>query len=279
MNSYLGLKRGNGRKTALWLGASLLLGITAWTLWGNTAPETSLYEISSPRIPASFDGFRIAHISDFHNTELGENHSRVMKLLREGSPDIIVITGDLIDSRRTDVETALSFVRLAAELAPVYYVPGNHESRVSEYRDLKQGLLALGVTVLENEKTALVRAGEKLTLLGMMDPDFGRPGMDLAGEKEGYTLLLSHRPERFGEYVASGVDLVFSGHAHGGQARLPFIGGVIAPHQGFFPEYDAGVFSSGNTTMVVSRGLGNSAFPLRFNNRPELVIVELKTGI
>jgi predicted MPP superfamily phosphohydrolase len=99
--------------------------------------------------------------------------------------------------------------------------------------------------------------------------------MDLAGEKEGYTLLLSHRPERFGEYVASGVDLVFSGHAHGGQARLPFIGGVIAPHQGFFPEYDAGVFTEGDCSMVVSRGLGASIIPLRIGNRPELVVAQL----
>ena len=125
---------------------------------------------------------------------------------------------DLFDDRRQ-----------AVKIAPVYYVPGNHESRVTEYRDLKQGLLELGVTVLENEKTALARAGEKLTLLGMMDPDFGRPGMDLAGEKEGYTLLLSHRPEKTDAYTGSSFDLVLAGHTHGGQLNIPLFGSVINP--------------------------------------------------
>ena len=98
---------------------------------------------------------------------------------------------------------------------------------------------------------------------------------ELQNESDRYTVLLSHRPELFNVYVDSQIDLVFSGHAHGGQFRLPFIGGLVAPNQGFFPEYDAGLFSKENTTMVVSRGAGNSIIPLRFNNRPEIVVVEL----
>jgi predicted MPP superfamily phosphohydrolase len=93
---------------------------------------------------------------------------------------------------------------------------------------------------------------------------------------EDYTVLLSHRPELFDVYVQNGVDLVLSGHAHGGQFRVPFLGGLVAPNQGLFPQYDGGVYKSGKTTMIVSRGIGNSAFPFRINNRPELVIVELK---
>jgi predicted MPP superfamily phosphohydrolase len=99
---------------------------------------------------------------------------------------------------------------------------------------------------------------------------------ELISEEE-FTLLLSHRPEMFDTYVEKDVDLVFSGHAHGGQFRIPFVGGVFAPNQGLFPKYDSGIYSEGNTTMVVSRGIGNSAFPFRINNRPEVILVELDT--
>ena len=91
-----------------------------------------------------------------------------------------------------------------------------------------------------------------------------------------YTILLSHRPELFDLYVETEMDLVFSGHAHGGQFRLPFVGGLVAPNQGFFPKYDAGQFNEENTTMIVSRGVGNSIIPIRFNNRPEIVLVTLR---
>ena len=100
---------------------------------------------------------------------------------------------------------------------------------------------------------------------------------NLQNESDGYTILLSHRPELFDLYVDTGMDLVFSGHTHGGQFRLPFIGGLVAPNQGFFPKYDAGRFSKGNTTMIVSRGVGNSIIPIRFYNRPEIVVTMLKS--
>ena len=99
----------------------------------------------------------------------------------------------------------------------------------------------------------------------------------LVDKDDGFTLLLSHRPELFEVYVTCNADLVLSGHAHGGQFRLPFIGGLAAPNQGLFPKYDAGLFSEGKTKMIVSRGIGNSIFPFRFNNRPEVVLIELQT--
>ena len=98
---------------------------------------------------------------------------------------------------------------------------------------------------------------------------------DLQNESDGYTILLSHRPELFDLYVETEMDLVFSGHAHGGQFRLPFVGGLVAPNQGFFPKYDAGLFSEGSTNMIVSRGVGNSIIPIRFNNRPEIIVATL----
>jgi hypothetical protein len=149
-----------------------------------------------------------------------------------------------------------------------------------------------GVIVLEDEAIPLERNGETITLLGLADPDFTVKGdmfgevpamvstklKNLIGDESGYTILLSHRPELLETYVNCGIDLVFAGHAHGGQFRLPFIGGLVAPNQGLFPKYDAGLYTDGGTSMVVSRGIGNSIIPLRFNNRPEIVLVELNAG-
>ena len=261
---------------------------SGWIWRGNTALEVNEYEMISNRIPEAFSGFRIAQISDLHNAQFGERNEGLLSLLSQADPDIIVITGDLIDSRHTDIQIALEFCESAIEIAPVYYVTGNHEARVTEYEDLKNGLEENGIVILENEKVRLSRDEEYITLMGIQDPSFTTDYLfgdaesvaaatlsELQNESDRYTVLLSHRPELFNVYVDSQIDLVFSGHAHGGQFRLPFIGGLVAPNQGFFPEYDAGLFSKENTTMVVSRGVGNSIIPLRFNNRPEIVVVEL----
>ena len=131
------------------------------------------------------------------------------------------------------------------------------------------------------------RDGASISVAGIDDPDFAveqgfGKGLEMTGENiasvssfEGFRILLSHRPESFEEYVKSDMDIVLTGHAHGGQFRLPFMGGVNAPHQGWFPEYDAGIFSEDNTNMLVSRGIGNSVIPMRFNNRPEIIVVEI----
>lgn len=279
------------KKVILTLTILVLIGLVIWILWGNTALEISEYEIVTDQIPQGFDGFRIAQISDLHNAQFGEGNAKLIGALFEANPDIIVITGDLIDSRHTEIGIALEFARQAMKIAPVYYVSGNHEARVQEYQDLKKGLADAGVILLENEKTEISRGGECVTLMGIDDPSFrvdylfgdaesvARQAIEkLQNESGGYTILLSHRPELFELYVDSGIDLVFSGHAHGGQFRLPFAGGLAAPNQGFFPEYDAGRFEEENTTMIVSRGVGNSIIPIRINNRPEIVLSELKWG-
>ncbi len=260
-----------------------------WTVWGNTALMTNAVAISSSRIPAAFSGFRIAQVSDLHNAEFGKNNAELLKLLSESKPDIIVITGDLIDANHTDVGIALGFAQESVRIAPTYYVTGNHEVASQQYDTLKAGLEEAGIIVLEDEAISLEQGGETISLIGLADPDFTVKG-EMFGEApvmvsaklknlndgEGkYTIMLSHRSELFETYVNCGIDLVFAGHAHGGQFRLPFIGGVIAPNQGLFPKYDAGLYTDGGTNMVVSRGIGNSIIPLRFNNRPEIVLVEL----
>ena len=277
------------KKWILFLIVLILFILIVWTLWANTALEVNEYEIVSDRIPQGFDGFRIAQISDLHNAEFGERNEKLIQLLSQTDPDIIVITGDLIDSRHTDIEIALDFARQAIKLAPVYYVSGNHEARVREYEDLKMSLVEAGVIVLEDQKVQITREGKSISILGIDDPSFQEDYLfgdsesvarqaieNLQNESDGYTVLLSHRPELFDLYVDTEMDLVFSGHAHGGQFRLPFVGGLVAPNQGFFPKYDAGLFSEGSTNMIVSRGVGNSIIPIRFNNRPEIVLVTLR---
>ena len=266
-----------------------LILIAIWIVRGNNQIKFTEYIITSSKVPESFTCFEIAQVSDLHNTEFGEENTKLLELLSEIEPHIIVLTGDLIDSRHTDIEIALDFAGKATQIAPVYYVSGNHEARVPEYEELKMGLAEAGVTVLENQKVQITRDGESITLMGIQDPSFRTDYLfgdaesiswqaisGLQNESDGFTVLLSHRPELFDVYVDTGIDLVFSGHAHGGQFRLPFIGGLVAPNQGFFPKYDAGRFDEGNTTMIVSRGVGNSIIPFRINNSPEIVVVELK---
>ena len=269
--------------------AALLIALIVWIACGNTALELNVYTISSSKLPQSFDGYRIAHVSDLHNAEMGKDNEKLLTMLRDADPDMIAITGDLIDSRNTDIEVALQFVREAVKIAPCYYVTGNHEARVNEYGELKAGMEDAGVTVLEDVRTEISMEGATITLIGVNDPSYQTDYLfgdsetvlntkleELHTEDGEFTVLLSHRPELFDAYTDHGIDLVLSGHAHGGQFRLPFIGGLVAPNQGFFPEYDAGIYTEGNTNMLVSRGIGNSILPFRINNRPEVILIELQ---
>ena len=262
--------------------------LVVWTIWGNTALEMNTYTISAENLPGNFAGYRIAHISDLHNTQMGEDNEKLLQMLKDARPDMIAITGDLIDSYNTDLAIALDFAEKAMQIAPCYYVPGNHEARIGQYDRLKSSLEDLGVVVLENEGVVLEKGDETIRVWGAADPSFQTDYLmgdsksvmelqlqELADEPSQFTILLSHRPELLDVYAQSGVNLVLTGHAHGGQFRLPFVGGLYAPNQGFLPEYDGGLYTQNGTTMVVSRGIGNSIIPFRFNNRPEIVVIEL----
>ena len=257
------------------------VGLLLWLAWGNYSLEVNEYTVSDSRIPPEFSGFRIAQVSDLHNASLGKENARLLETLRKAAPDIIAVTGDLVDSRRPDLETAADFIREAVKIAPVYYVSGNHEAR-QNYAGIRTRIQEMGAVVLDNEKCTLERNGHSVTLIGLADPLFSSEETlkaELSGLMEGemgYTVLLCHRPELFDLYEEAGVCLTFTGHAHGGQIRIPFIGGAIAPNQGFFPEYDSGMYQSENSVMLVSRGLGDSIIPLRINNRRSLLVVRLQ---
>lgn len=271
--------------------ALIIISVIALSIWlwrGNTAIQLTYVRIIDEKIPDEFEGFTILHISDLHNAEFGKKQERLLKAIKGTSADMIAITGDLIDSNHTDIEKAMDFIDGAVELAPVYYVSGNHEAWSEHYLALKKQLLIAGVKILGDEGIEIKRNEASITLLGINDPDF-MSGLDmyethafvgsilknLTVEGSKYRILLSHRPELLDVYADNNINLVLCGHAHGGQFRLPFIGGLVAPNQGFFPKYYEGVYQKEQTKMIVSRGLGNSIIPLRINNRPELVIVKL----
>ncbi len=276
---------------ALALLAALLL---AGNAWANARVWNARVEIRDEKIPAAFDGFVLCQVSDVHNEARGEGNAALLRALREAAPDLICITGDFLDSRRTDLDFALELAGQLAEIAPAVYVTGNHEARLKDLSALEAGLAARGVQVLRDGWTPLARGGEEIALLGLDDPGFAAgedwtlsEGLDqtqarlsalLAQAGDRFSLVLSHRPELLPAYAEAGADLVLSGHAHGGQVRLPGIGGLFAPGQGILPRLTSGVYARGETRLVVSRGLGNSAFPLRVFNPPEIVTVTLRAG-
>ena len=265
------------KKRILWLSVlgAVLLALVIWLIWGNTTLEQTVYTVKSQRLPESFSGYRIAQVSDLHNTKFRPFNETLLAMLADSKPDLIAVTGDLIDSRRTNVAVSVNFMREAVKIAPVYYVPGNHESRIpNDYAKLKAAMDALGIVILESKSLLWEQTGESITISGLFDPAFGISTPNPTAE--GFHLVLCHRPEIFDWYVRREFDLVLTGHAHGGQFRLPFVGGLYAPEQGFFPVYDSGIYTQGATTMVVSRGLGNSIFPFRLFNRPEVVVAVLE---
>ncbi|MBU5215229.1 metallophosphoesterase [Bacillus albus] len=265
-----------------------LIGMSIFLYVQNNLISITKVDITSSKIPSTFKGFKILQISDLHNKKFGDNQETLIQKVKGENPDIIVITGDLIDSKSYDAEVSMELIRELVKEYPIYFVTGNHEKWSGKYNDLEKELKNYHVTVLRNEHVTIQKGQQKINLLGIDDPEFVTGNNDeVKGVKDEiskakfgmppdtYNVLLSHRPELLAKYADEQIDLVLSGHAHGGQVRLPFIGGLVALNQGIFPTYTAGLYEKQNTSMVVSRGLGNSVIPQRIFNRPELVVVQL----
>lgn len=240
-------------------------------------------------LPPGFDNFKIAQVSDIHCNKVGSSDLIFINKIKKFSPDIIVITGDLLDSYNNDMDIAYNILCQLSVISQCYFVSGNHELRLpEEYEKLKEILNKLNITNLNNSSVLLEKNSDIINLAGIEDynyfkdednlnhrANFNKTLKDLYSESH-FNILLSHRPEKFPLYVENEYNLIFSGHAHGGQWRIPFIGGIFSPSQGFFPKYTSGKYVQNNSTLIVSRGLGNSSFPIRINNRIELVLVTLK---
>jgi len=276
-------------KTIIWI--SVVIVFLAFCVWQNNSIVVSHFVYHNSRLPADFNNFKIVHISDLHNKMFGKEQSKLLSRIESLSPDLIVVTGDLIDRRRSDLDTAVCFIKGAVKIAPVYYVSGNHEAWSGRYSQIKQRLDDLGVNIMDDTALELAKGSSTIQLLGLADPGFYTSnyleGTDTSNleaqleqwsDSETFKLLLTHRPELFDLYCEHKIDLIFAGHAHGGQVRLPLIGGLAAPDQGLLPKYTSGSYSIGSSTMYVSRGLGNSIVPIRIFNRPEIVAVTLKNN-
>ncbi|SMP50895.1 metallophosphoesterase [Anoxynatronum buryatiense] len=284
-------KRSTGKlkKRFVFMAAVLMLAAFGW--WQNNGLVITHIDYANPKIPSDFHDFTIVQISDLHNKSFGKEQATLLRQVAAQSPDIIVITGDLIDRRRYNLETAVDFIHGAVAIAPTYFVSGNHEAWSGQYDVIKEQLIEAGVHVLDDDTQLITREDSAIRMAGLSDPAFltasylegtrtGKMEDQLKkwtdNDAEHFTILLSHRPELFHLYHENNIDLTFTGHAHGGQFRLPFLGGLVAPDQGLFPPYTSGSHTHGSSTMVVSRGLGNSIIPLRVFNRPEIVVVTLQ---
>lgn len=277
----------------------IVIALLLFCSYQNRHLETTYYTYKAEQLGADLEGYRIVQISDLHNVKFGKNNQKLVDRIRECEPDMIVLTGDLVDSNHTNVDRAVQFVDEIVKICPVYYVTGNHEYWLekSEYDELMDGLVSAGVVILDNQVVEISRGDAKFRLVGLDDRSLADGTLEAllsdesirnnqaeqkeetadnedSGEKE-LTVVLAHEPQYLARYAGTGVDLVLSGHAHGGQFRLPFVGGIVAPDQGFLPEYTAGEYYMNGTEMIVSRGLGNSVVPVRLFNYPEIVCVEL----
>lgn len=253
---------------------------------GNNLLEKEYYIYKSDKVPKKFDGYKILQISDLHNKLFGENNKNLLEQIKEEQPDIIVITGDIYYSYRKKIENSLKFLEEISKMYKVYMVTGNHEYRDNNWKDHSKKIKSYGVKIIDNKVEKIYIEDEFIQIYGLKDPSFYEHKVRYAVfeeklkrlkddiDEKNLAMLLSHRPERFSMYARNNVDLVFTGHAHGGQIRI-FKKGVLSPSEGFFPKYTGGEYKRGKTTMILSRGLGRTIFTTRLFNRPNIVIATL----
>ena len=253
--------------------------------WQNFTLQVEPVELFFESLPPQFDGLRVAELSDLHGRSFEKNNVRLLRTLQKARPDMICICGDLFDEK-TDLTMLEPLLTGLTDIAPVYYVTGNHEWQVKNLREILQKMRAWGVTVLENEGRVLSRGGAEMVVAGVHDPcgpyDMKTPAALVrelrSAQGNDFILMLSHRNDELAMWSQLGVQLVLSGHCHGGVVRLPFVGGVFGTRRELFPEYDAGVYRQDGTTLFVSRGLGYTNVHFRLFNRPHVPIMILRSG-
>lgn len=280
-------KKSNGpAKLAAVAGAALYLHLQ------NTWIQTTEYRVPIAGLALENEGLRIAHLSDLHLPNQRINLKKLAQLVEEEKPDLIFLTGDVIEADEPfKADEARALFQQLRKIAPVYAVSGNHDRKAEKWKDLLRLYRETGITFLSDEAYTVMLPGRApVVVMGIADRRTaiqsqlldGLRGVQVRPEWAAQTrLLLAHHPEYFEQYhkdAGKSPDLTFSGHAHGGQIRLPGVGGLFAPGQGKLPAHTAGVFALGQNRdkkLVISRGLGSTKFPFRINNRPELVMVTL----
>ena len=280
--------RRRGRGGLLLLALAVLAGL--YVHWGNTALQTTFFRAYFGNLPDGFDGCRLVVLGDLHSTYFGEKNETLLEAVRAQEPEYIFLVGDLVDAFR---EVPGGYVQETAaglaDIAPTYYVTGNHEWAVGDVPELKKTLESQGVTVLSNQFVTLEQKKSHLVLAGIDDPNGyadQKSPEDLAAELQAasaygdpFWILLAHRNDHFpGQYSRLGADLVISGHGHGGVIRLPFTDGLVSTDRTFFHSYTAGLYRENGSLLFVTRGLGNTGPSFRLFNRPEVAVVTLQRG-
>lgn len=258
----------------LWLW--ILLGVTGGLLTVALIFRLNNDLLKITRLKFSFGlerGLKIVHLSDLHGKTFGRRNERLIKKIAAQKPDLICITGDIIHLYRPrDKSVALQTVGALKEIAPVLYVAGNHEMRNKGYRFFRKDLMEAGAEVLDDATEEVCG----LTITGLNGASLKNGKLFKIAPGGNRDILLAHEPQYIQSYAKADYKLILCGHAHGGQWRIPFTKvGLYAPGQGVFPKYTSGVHTCGNSKMVISRGLGNSEFPLRLFNRPEIIVIEI----
>lgn len=255
-------------------------------LYCSNTLEIRHYTINSDKINSQV---KFVFISDLHCKEYGEKNRDLVAKINEQNPDFIAVGGDMVNKYSADDHVMRELLPQLAEIAPTYCILGNHELALKDEIDFKNDIDSTGAKLLDNEMITLNINGEKILLGGMSDfpyyefnaPDFDTPERYFWDEfkessKDCYTILLHHQPEYLESIMQdSNVDLVVCGHTHGGAVQIPFVGGLFAPNQGFFPKYDKGEFDFHDTKMIISAGLGDAYPILRLHNCPEISVVEI----
>ena len=255
-----------------------------------TSISTQTYTVDTPLLEEQ-SVIKIVLISDLHSTIFGKNQSVLIDMVREIEPDLIILSGDIIDDVVPVTGTRLLLSGISG-MAPIYYVTGNHEYRSRKIHGIREELMSYGVIILSDSYVKIEINNNEIIIAGVDDPDkkiYETPNYNQNESMENafreldkeplYKILIAHRPERIESYKRYSFNLVLSGHTHGGQVRFPpLINGLFAPHQGFFPKYSGGIYTHGNLKHIVSRGLSVTPGLPRIFNPPELVVVILESN-
>ncbi len=244
----------------------------------NSFVTTTAYTYTDERITEELDGFKIVQVTDLHNRRFFGNQDILINAIEKCEPDLIVFTGDIVERNARDIDNAVELIERAAKLAPCYFTYGNHEDMIDESlrEELDRVLLENGVMLLNDTETVMAVGESKLAIYGLMYP-YSSKWIEESENTQYFSLGMMHYTEQFELIAGAGIDLILSGHTHGGIVRLPFFGSVYAPNQGFFPKYGYGKFELNGTTMIVSSGLSSNYLPFRIGNPCEIVCVTLKS--
>lgn len=283
------------------IGGAIFAGAYSLYRYQVDSIEKNEYIIESSKIPKEFNNFNIVQISDLHNKSFGKDNKKLLKAIDELNPDIIVITGDLVDGENKKFNVALNLIEDLTRKYKVYHIIGNHEQKslIKRYKDLYSSyfkeLYSKNIINLENEVVKIEKNNSHMNIYGLIVPldyyiyffnNYKNKNLKLDKSfientlgkinKNEYNILLAHTPFFFEDYSSWGADLILSGHVHGGIIRVPYVGGLLSPNRKFFPKYDFGTYNKEESTMLLSKGLGGSRILMRINCRPEIVKITLK---